>query len=167
MANAKRAGRAQRRTPPRKKTSSVARKTTAARGRPKAPAAKGTRFGSCAIGVTVDDISASMAWYCDVLGFSVRQRWEQSGTLMGGELAAGDALLYLGQDDWKKGRDRVKGDGVRIYFYVNGRKAVDRLADEITRRGGSLASEPQDMWGARSFDLVDPTGFRITISSGA
>ena len=165
MAKAKRAGKASSRIS-RKQNSSAARKATATRAKAKAPAARGTRFGSCAIGVTVDDISASMSWYCDVLGFSVRQRWEQNGTLMGGELAAGDALIYLGQDDWKKGRDRAKGDGVRIYFYVKFSKDVDRLAAEIKNRGGSLASEPQDMWGVRSFELVDPTGYTITISSG-
>ena len=40
------------------------------------------------------------------------------------------------------------------------------LAGAIRERGGTLASEPADMpWGARAFDLVDPDGFRLTITS--
>ena len=144
---------------------SAARRATASRARPKKSAVKGTSFRSGAVGFTVNDISASMRWYCDVLGFLVKQRWEDKGVLRGAELAAGDATVFIGQDDWEKGRDRLKGEGVRLYFYVQARKDVDRLAEGIRSRGGSLASEPQDAWGARSFSLVDPTGYKITISS--
>lgn len=129
------------------------------------PAAKSAGFQSAGVYVTVDDISASMAWYRDVLGFTVKDRWEQDGTLFGAELVAGDVLVYIMQDDWKKGRDRVKGEGMRVFFYVKSRKDVDRLAAAIKGRGGLLTSEPQDMFGVRAFDLVDPSGFKITISS--
>ena len=100
-----------------------------------------------------------------MLGFSVKERGEQNGTLLGGELVAGGASVYVGQDDWKKGRDRSKGEGVRLFFNVKSAKDVDRLAQGIKRRGGTLGSEPQDVWGVRAFELVDPTGFKITISS--
>lgn len=144
---------------------SAARRATGSRARTKKSAVKGTSFRSAAVGFTVNDISTSMAWYGDVLGFSVKQRWEHNGVLGGAELVAGDATVFIGQDDWQKGRDRVKGEGVRLYLYVKGRKDVDRIADGIRGRGGSLASEPVDAWGARSFSLVDPSGYRITISS--
>jgi uncharacterized glyoxalase superfamily protein PhnB len=69
----------------------------------------------------------------------------------------------LGQDDWKKGRDRVKGEGFRIYCETT--QDVDRLADQIKARGGTLAQEPRDeSWGARVFSVEDPDGFKITIS---
>ncbi|MCH8813368.1 MAG: VOC family protein [Gemmatimonadetes bacterium] len=43
---------------------------------------------------------------------------------------------------------------------------VDAIAAGIERRGGTLESPPEDTpWGARAFSLVDPDGFKITISS--
>src|SRR5687767_8742218 len=64
---------------------------------------------------TVNDIEKSLAWYRGVLGFTVTERWENGGKLMGAELLAGSVTFYIGQDDWKKGRDRAKGEGFRIY----------------------------------------------------
>jgi uncharacterized glyoxalase superfamily protein PhnB len=140
------------------------RKSAAKRPKATTPT-KGLRLSSCAASLTVNDIAKSMAWYCDVLGFTVKERWEQAGMLLGAELAAGGATVFIGQDDWKKGRDRVKGEGFRLYLYVKTRGDVDRLAAGIIARGGALASDPHDEWGARSFNLEDPTGYKITVSS--
>jgi uncharacterized glyoxalase superfamily protein PhnB len=148
-----------------KATAKAKSRNSAAKRSPQKPVAKGLHLLSAAVSLTVDDIAASMTWYCDVLGFTVKDRWEHNGVLLGGELVAGDGTLYIGADDWKKGRDRTKGEGVRVYLYVKGPKDIDRLAAAIQTRGGTLASEPKDQWGARSFDLVDPTGFKITVSS--
>ena len=123
------------------------------------------RLRNVMVGLTVNDLQRSLAWYRDVLGFVVTDEWRHEGTLMGVEMRAGAAEIWLGQDDWKKGRDRVKGEGIRIY----GRTVqdVDRLAALIKARGGMLAHEPQTQpWGERDFGLADPDGFRITISSG-
>ena len=124
---------------------------------------RGFQLTSLAPSLTVDDLTQSLAWYCDVLGFTITNRWERDGVLVGGELQAGDVAVYLGRDDWQKGRDRVKGEGFRIYWYT--KQNIDQLAAGIKARGGTLATEPKDAWGARSFDLVDPTGYKITISS--
>lgn len=115
-------------------------------------------------GFTVNDIDRSLAWYRDVLGFTVKDRWERDGKLMGVELVAGGVTFYLSQDDWKKGRDRKKGEGFSIYCTTA--QTVDALASAIKERGGTLQQEPRDQpWGARDFAVTDPDGFRITISS--
>jgi lactoylglutathione lyase len=124
------------------------------------------RLRTAAPGFTVDDIDRSLAWYRDVLGFTVKDRWEQDGKLTGVELLAGSVSFYLSQDDWKKGRDRKKGEGFSIYCTTA--QNVDELAAAIKARGGTLAEEPRDRaWGARDFSVRDPDGFKITISSGA
>jgi uncharacterized glyoxalase superfamily protein PhnB len=72
-------------------------------------------------------------------------------------------LFMISQDDWSKGRDRIKGAGFRIYCETE--QDVDLLADGIKARGGRLMQEPRDEeWGARAFSLQDPDGFKITIS---
>ena len=111
---------------------------------------------------TVADLEKSLAWYRDVLGFAVDERWERDGKLMGVSLLAGDVTFMIGQDDWQKGRDRKKGEGFRIY--CDTRQDIDALAARISAHGGTLDSGPEDQaWGSRTFSLTDPDGFKITI----
>lgn len=139
-----------------------ARRSAAKPARVKKPA-PGFRLTSNAPSLTVNDLAVSMAWYCDVLGFTIKERWEREGVLVGAELAAGDVSVNIGRDDWQKGRDRVKGEGFRLYWYTT--QDIDKIAAGIKARGGTLATEPKDEWGMRSFNLVDPSGFKITIAS--
>jgi lactoylglutathione lyase len=121
------------------------------------------RLRSAAPGFTVNDIQKSYAFYTGVLGFTPRERWERDGKLAGIELVAGDVTFYLGQDDWKKGRDRIKGLGFRIYCSTV--QDVDALAAKVKAAGGTVTEEPVDRpWGSRDFALVDPDGYNITVS---
>ena len=113
--------------------------------------------------LTVNDLDKSLGFYRDVLGFSVKDRWESEGKLLGVEMGAGQVVFMLGQDDWKKGRDRSKGEGFRLYCDTT--QDVDQIAARIKARGGALDQEPRDEpWGARALTVVDPDGFKITIS---
>jgi uncharacterized glyoxalase superfamily protein PhnB len=122
------------------------------------PAPKG--HISVAPGITANDAAASMKWYCDVLGFTVQERWEHEGQFRGGSVRSGDVVINIGQDDWKMGRDRVKGQGTRLYVQTN--LDIDKYAADIKARGGNLDQEPMDGWGARSFGISDPDGFKLT-----
>ena len=123
------------------------------------------RLRSAGPSFTVNDIQKSLAFYRDVLGFAVKESWEKDGALHGVELVAGRVSFWLGQDDGKKGRDRVKGLGFRMYCGTA--QDIDTLARQIRERGGVLAEEPKDEpWGGRDFAVVDPDGFKITIASG-
>ncbi len=154
----------------RKKTTAGTKKAPAAK-RParrasKAPRARtapqGLTLSSAAPSLTVNDLEQSIAWYRDVLGLVVKDRWEHEGKLMGVEMRAGGVTFMLGQDDWKKGRDRVKGEGFRLYCQTA--QDADRLAEQIEARGGTLAQEPKDeSWGARVFSVEDPDGYKISI----
>lgn len=122
------------------------------------------RLKSVMPALTVDDLDASIAWYRDVLDFLVVQEHEREGKRVAVALQAGTVLFMLGQDDFAKGRDRVKGQGLRLYA-VSGQD-IDQLAIDIKARGGALDQEPKDQpWGARDFAVVDPDGFKISISS--
>lgn len=79
-------------------------------------------------------------------------------------LRAGEVQIGLSQDDWKKGRDRKKGVGMRIY--VNTTQNIDQLAGDARKAGIALDKEPHDTpWGSRAFEATDPSGFTLTISS--
>ena len=123
------------------------------------------RLDSAGPSFTVNDIHRSLAWYRDVLGFTPKERWERDGALHGVEMVAGKVSVWLAQDDWKKGRDRVKGQGFRIYCGT--KQDVDQLAARIVAKGGTISEGPKDEpWGGRDFAVVDPDGFTITIASG-
>jgi len=149
----------------------TAKKTKKAPSRSRAPRKAKARAGAGTLkmstvmpGFTVNDLKKSLAWYRDVLGFVVDERWEHEGKLMGVSLQAGSVGFMIGQDDWKKGRNRKKGLGFRIYCTTT--QDVDALAKRIVARGGKLDQVPRDQpWGMRDFALTDPDGFKITIGA--
>ena len=115
--------------------------------------------------LTVDDLQRSLEFFVG-LGFAVEDRWEDKGVLLGAMLKAGDIRLGLSQDDGKKGRGRVKGVGMRLYIEADG--DIDDVAARARRAGVALTTEPHDSeWGARAFDVADPSGFVLTIASPA
>ena len=140
-----------------KKASAKAKASARTASKP-AVRAKGPQ--SVAVGLTANDAAASIKWYCDVLGFTVAQRWEQEGTFLGGSVVNGGVTINVGQDDWKLGRDRKKGQGVRLY--VTTADDIDAYAKAITSRGATLDHDPRDDWGFRAFSLSDPDGYKIT-----
>jgi len=146
--------------PARKTVKKAVKKSVKKSVRKAAPKPKGSGLLSVAPGFTVNDAAASIAWYTDVLGFTVKERWERDGQLLGAEITSGSVTLNLGQDDWKLGRSRVKGQGVRLYV-TTGPK-IDAFANSVKARGGSLDHEPQDDWGVRAFSITDPDGYKLT-----
>ena len=113
--------------------------------------------------LTVDNLEKSVSFF-EGLGFGIEERWEENGVLLGVMLRAGDARLNLSQDDWKKGRDRQKGIGMRIF--IETAQDIDQLAADAKKAGVALDSDPHDTpWGSRVFDVTEPSGFRLTIAS--
>jgi uncharacterized glyoxalase superfamily protein PhnB len=122
------------------------------------------RLRSISASFSVDDLEKSLAWYRDVVGFTIEETFEHEGKVAGASLVAGASHLFIGQDDGAKGWDRVKGVGFRLFLHTV--QDVDQLAAGIKARGGTLDSEPADTpWGTRAFSLTDPDGFQFTVSS--
>lgn len=120
------------------------------------------RLRSLQPSLTVNDIHASLAYYRDVLGFTVRERWEKDGVLQGAEVVAGSVLIGLSQDDFTKGRDRVKGVGHRLWCMTA--QDVDALAAGVRARGGVIDDGPTSEWGMRYFTVTDPDGYRLSFA---
>ena len=149
------------RKPVKQKAAAKARRATPARTKRHQP--ESLRLREASPGFTVNDINRSVAFYRDILGFTLGETYEEHGVLLGAQLIAGDVELWLSQDDWKKGRDRVKGVGCRIFFTTV--QDIDTLAARIKQMGGSLLHEPETQsWGMRDIGIEDPDGFRLTIA---
>src|SRR5918994_7768157 len=91
--------------------------------------------------LTVNRLQDSLTFF-NGLGFEVEDKWEENGALTGAMLKAGEARLRLSQDDGKKGRDRMKGVGMRIYIEADG--SIDEVAARAKAAGVPLVSEPHD-----------------------
>lgn len=140
-------------------------KKATAKAKSAAPAVKKAPAGhtSVAPGFTANDAKATLAWYTDVLGFKLAEEWIVDGVFRGGSLSHGAVTINVGQEDWKLGTDRKKGQGTRIYIQTP--LDIDKYAADIKARGGVLEHEPADGWGSRAFGIADPDGFKITFMS--
>ena len=115
--------------------------------------------------MTVDNLQQSLKFF-EGLGFEIEDKWEQDGQLLGVMLKAGDARLGLSQDDGKKGRNRVKGVGMRLYIEADDN--IDEIATRAKSAGVALTREPHDTeWGTRAFEVTEPSGFLLTIGSSS
>jgi uncharacterized glyoxalase superfamily protein PhnB len=122
------------------------------------------RASALSASLTAKDLQKTLAWYRDVVGFTVDQEHKRDGKLLGVSLKAGAVRILINQDDGAKGWDRAKGEGFSLQ--ITTAQNVDEIATRIKERGGTLQSEPADMpWGARVFRLHDPDGFKLVISS--
>ena len=120
------------------------------------------RLRSMAASFTVKDLDKSVAWYRDVLGFIVGERWEDEGKVRGIQMKAGSCDIMLGQDDFAKGRDRKKGDGFRLWVATV--QDIISVAARVKAKGWTLDREPSETpWGDWAFALTDPDGFKITV----
>jgi len=112
--------------------------------------------------ITVDDLSKSLDFYVGALGCVVQEEWRHEGALVGAMLKSGKTGIGLGQDDWKLGKRRRKGQGLRLYLETT--QDIDALAERIRDAGVALTEEPGDQaWGAYTLSVDDPDGFHLTI----
>src|SRR4029077_15395496 len=86
------------------------KKRPAARRVPKRRQPESLRLRQISPSISCNDVEKNIARYRDVLGFTVGERWEEDGRLLGIQMKAGACDLMLGQDDFAKGRDRKKGE---------------------------------------------------------
>lgn len=115
--------------------------------------------------LTVNDLKGSIRFY-EGLGFAVSDKYEDDGVLQGVMINAGGSVLGLSQDDFAKGKDRVKGVGMRLYLETD--QSIEELAEQAKASGIKLAEGPGPMWGGQmGFTVTDPDGFKMTISNPA
>jgi uncharacterized glyoxalase superfamily protein PhnB len=145
----------------RKAPRSASKKKRAVSARPQRQQPESLRLRSIAASFTVTDLARSVAWYRDVLGFTVGERREVAGQPHAIQMKAGACDIMLHQDDFAKGRDRRKGEGCRLW--VSTAQDIEALAARVKGTGWGLDREPSETpWGDWAFALTDPDGFKIT-----
>ena len=125
------------------------------------------RARGLSVALTVNDLDASIDWYCHAIGFVVDKTYERRDGSVGSiALKAGNVRVLLNQDDGAKGTDRVKGVGISLYLTTA--QNVDAIAERIIAEGSTLETPLSDMPdGRRFFRVRDPDGFVLVISTEA
>lgn len=114
--------------------------------------------------LTVTDVSASIRFYRDGVGFTVVDEMKgEDGVVVGARFKAGSARLGISQDDFSKGRDRVKGIGVR--FWIETEQDLETIAKRVKDAGFDVDHGPAALpWGPLALALTDPDGYKVTIT---
>lgn len=114
----------------------------------------------------VRDIDASVAFYRDVLGFSVDSTMVGAdGKTEHAEVAHGSVRLMFGLDGAVPATARpYRGACFELYIDL-GDLDVDHYYAEVRRRGASIVEPIDDRyWGDRTFSIIDHDGYRLTFA---
>ena len=120
-----------------------------------------TQVSHAATVLPVRDIEASLAFYCDQLGFTATFRWQDPPTyiVMNRDEAVHIHLVKLEDED----PDRTESNTL-IYIFVYD---VDAIHEELLARGVAIDDPIGDRdYGMRDFDVLDPDGHRLIFAAG-
>jgi len=102
----------------------------------------------------VQDLHASQRYYHDKLGFKID--WTDGDPADFGAVTRGDTQLFM--------CERCQGHpGTWVWIFT---PDVDRLYDELVRRGATIKSPPDDKpWGVREMQVADLDGNVLRLAS--
>ena len=115
--------------------------------------------------LAVADMTATLRFYVDGLGFAIARRWDDQGKLRWCRLERGGAALMLqefakeGHDSWRP--EGKVGEGVTVYIICDDAPAIHRVA----KSRGLAPTVPvveNGMWVTR---LTDPDGYKLAFES--
>ena len=120
-------------------------------------------------GIFVDDMSAMIRFYRDVLGFEIEEDENTSNVYL---VKDGVLFLLYRKSDFEKmtgrGFSYVKGlnGHYEIALSVSDYASVDKTFEEVTAAGARPVMRPTtEPWGQRTCYIADPEGNLIEIGS--
>jgi len=149
---------------PRKRASAKAKKpaVTKAAAKPAAiaPPSSGDRLTFNHAMIYAKDVSRSLGFYRDLLGFKVVDEFQHDGILLYARLRApggdGTIALHLASPG-----SSITSDGVRLYFEI---RDVDGFCRKLQAKGLYIPQTPRMMpWGWRHVYINDPDGHEISL----
>jgi len=107
--------------------------------------------------VAASDFEASLAFYRDVLGWSVISTWDKPGEGRGAVLSGGGikVILAAGGHAGRPAAGGAKGSGITVHLDIHDVESRFRALP----KGGHVVVHPEAThWGTRWFVVRDPDG---------
>src|SRR5262245_54347483 len=108
--------------------------------------------------LAVDDLSASLGFWRDRLGFKLVGQAESDGPVFWCRLARDGASIMLQAADVEDGPVNDRGRGVTLYFVCDD---VDALFEEIRSRGLRIDPPTVAYYGMRQLFVPEPNGYFV------
>jgi uncharacterized glyoxalase superfamily protein PhnB len=108
--------------------------------------------------VQPSSFDASLAFYCDALGWKVMFSWGENGEPRGVLLSSGGMSIVVAEPH--PAGDKSKSHGINgtrptIHLHVEN---IDRRYEELSKAGVALFAPEPTHWGTRWFVARDPDG---------
>lgn len=106
------------------------------------------------------DAPAAIEFLCRAFGFEETGRFAPGGKVIYSEIAMNGETLFAiaSAHEGAQSPRQLGGLSVELFCYVDD---VDRHHAQAKAAGATILSPPEDkFWGDRSYDAVDPEGYR-------
>lgn len=113
--------------------------------------------------LNVRDCAATVAFYRDMLGFTVVEAWPQSGAPTYARLSNGAVELMLNQPEEPLSAPSIEPYGGAILFLRV--ESVRALYEELIAKGCSPSEPTSETYGIDEMHLRDPDGYWLGFSS--
>jgi uncharacterized glyoxalase superfamily protein PhnB len=125
-----------------------------------------SRFTSVTPNLVVSDIARSTAFYCDVLGFSIKQTVPDAAPFVFVWLERDDVQVFLNDartaaEDLPLIAHRPFGGTAALFVVVTN---VDDLHDAVAPHAPVVMALKTQFYGMREFAVTDPDGHIITLA---
>lgn len=110
--------------------------------------------------ISTEDVSATVAYYTDVLGFSKHFIYGDPPVYAGVERDG--VLLYITLDEQLASTLKSSGLHPDVFLWV---QDVDKVFEDHKKRGAKIFEDISDRpWDARQYVVEDPNGYRLKIA---
>jgi predicted enzyme related to lactoylglutathione lyase len=110
------------------------------------------------ISLQVSDLSASRAFYTDILGFTVDPRFDTPDFVL---FDTGTIPFGLSQASADLAEGQQPGWGIDLWIDCDN---VNELHSKLEATGTAILKQPFDGQFGRTFVIADPDGYRITVN---
>jgi uncharacterized glyoxalase superfamily protein PhnB len=125
-----------------------------------------SRFSSVTPNLIVRDITQSTAFYCDVLGFSVKLTVPEQAPFVFVWLERDAVPVFLNTvaaavEDYPDAAQRPPGGTAALFFQVS---EVDALHEQVAGQAKVVMPLKTQFYGMREFAVLDPDGHILTFA---
>ena len=108
------------------------------------------------------DMHETIAFYRDVLGFTLGDKFESSGVISWCEMRSGDSVLMFTEHETSTHESGAKEVFAQtaIALYVSN---VEEVYEDLVAKGLTVSALRVTFYGMKEFDVQDPTGYTLLI----